>query len=319
MIKNEELSNSKVDYRCYLIGILFFLIAGCAGTSEPATTEQDKQITQETVQPETPAADETRLSNDDDDLLFADIEEKSPVDEELLDDGLFDDSDESLDNALADDDLFSDDDSVAELQTQEVVSDPLYYFNKAMFNFNDKMYFWLLKPVANGYKAVTTETIRKGVRNFFRNLGFPIRFVNNTLQGKFKGAGSELGRFVVNSTVGVLGFADPAKHYLGLEPSREDLGQTLGSYGIGNGPYIVWPVFGPSTLRDSIGNSVDYYLHPVTYVQPELLSYGIRAGEKINLTYYSLGDYETIKKAYIDPYERIKEFYIEYRKEEVAD
>lgn len=298
-----------IDFRCYLIGTLFFLITGCAGNSDSTATESHPQVTLETT------AANSDAYNDDDDALFADIEEESAIDEPLLDDGLFDE--ETVDEELADDDLFADED-MASFTSVEVVSDPFYSFNKAMFTFNDRMYFWLLKPVAEGYKIITNETIRTGVSNFFKNLGFPIRFVNNTLQGKFKGAGTELGRFVVNTTVGVLGLGDPAKNYLGLEPSKEDLGQTLAYYGIGNGPYVVWPVFGPSTLRDTIGNSIDYYLHPVTYVEPDILSYGIRAGEKINLTYYSLGDYEAIKKAYIDPYERIKEFYIEYRKDEVA-
>ena len=147
----------------------------------------------------------------------------------------------------------------------------------------------------------------------------PIRFTSNLLQGDLKSTGTELGRFVVNSTVGVLGVMDPAANYLDWQPSDQDMGLTLGKYGIGNGPYIVWPIFGPSTLRDTVGRSTDYFLSPLTYLQPDKLSITVQAVDKVNATYFSLGDYEAFKQAYIDPYERMKEFYIEYREERVAE
>lgn len=302
MIKKESPSNNVYRLKWSLFICLFFLLTGCAGGAgnqlntaamDPAGNESHIPNSQETVQAagtpeELEAAAEA--SDEDDDLFFDDEEE----------------------------DLF--DDEEMEVQAaQPVVSDPFYYFNKAMFHFNDKMYFWVVKPVATGYRAVTPTVVRKGVSNFFHNLATPIRLVSSALQGKVKGAGSELGRFVVNSTVGVLGFGDPAKKYLGLNPSDEDLGQTLGNYGIGNGPYVVWPVLGPSTLRDTIGLAGDYFLNPVTYVEPELLSTGIKATDKVNAASFRIGDYEAFKKAYLDPYERMKEFYIEHRKSKVAE
>ena len=229
----------------------------------------------------------------------------------IEDDGLFDENDD-------DDDLFSDD-SPIEPAPQIEISDPFYYFNKAMFHVNDKLYFWILRPTALGYKAITPQFFRVGVANFFHNITMPIRFTSSLMQGDLTSTGTELGRFAVNSTVGLLGVMDPAAHYLDWQPNNQDMGLTLGKYGIGNGPYIVWPVFGPSTLRDTVGRSTDYFLSPLTYLQPDKLSITVQAVDRVNTIYFSLGDYETFKQAYIDPYERMKEFYIEYRAQQVAE
>lgn len=238
----------------------------------------------------------------------------------IEDDGLFDDDQLEDDGLFADDDddLFSDDNATAVAEQIEI-SDPFYYFNKAMFHVNDKLYFWVLRPSATGYKAITPQFFRFGVANFFHNITMPIRFTSSLLQGDIESTATELGRFVVNSTVGLLGVMDPAETYLGWQPNNQDMGLTLGKYGIGNGPYIVWPIFGPSTLRDTVGRSTDYFLSPLTYLQPDKLSITVQAVEKINATYFSLGDYEAFKQAYIDPYERMKEFYIEYRADRVAE
>ena len=104
--------------------------------------------------------------------------------------------------------------------------------------------------------------------NFFENLTTPARFVNCLLQGKGPEADRELRRFGINTTAGVLGFGDPAYDRWGLKPAEEDLGQTLAVYGLGDGFYVVWPLFGPSTLRDSVGMVGDSFLNPVRYVEP---------------------------------------------------
>ena len=197
------------------------------------------------------------------------------------------------------------------------VADSLRVINRAMFVFNDKAYYWVLKPVARGYRAVTPEIARKGIRNFFFNLGMPIRFASCILQGKGKAATGEMGRFIVNTTVGVLGFGNPAARYPFLNPDAEDLGQTLGRYGIGNGIYIVWPILGPSTLRDSVGDAGDWFLSPVSYVDPALAEYGIKAGEMINDTSLRIGEYESLKDAAIDPYSAFRDAYLQYREEKV--
>ncbi len=198
------------------------------------------------------------------------------------------------------------------------VADPLIYWNRAMFYFNDKFYFWILRPVSKGYRAVVPSPVRVGVKKFFTNLTAPIRFVNCIIQGKWKAADAELARFLFNSTVGVLGFGNPAKKYPELNPNDdEDFGQTLGAYGIGNGFYIMWPILGPSTLRDSVGLVGDLFLNPVFYVEPVEASVGIRSYEEVNETSFEIGDYESLKKAAINPYEAVRDAYIQYRNSKV--
>lgn len=279
------------------------------------------------ISPTTISAPNSEHEFIEDDGLFSDAKFD---DEQLEDDGLFDDalfngekfSDEPLEDdglfADDDDDLFSDD-SFIEAEPQAEISDPFYYFNKAMFHVNDKLYFWVLRPTAEGYTAITPQFFRVGVANFFRNITMPIRFTSSLLQGDFESSGTELGRFAVNTTVGLLGVMDPADDYFDWQSNNQDMGLTLGKYGIGNGPYIVWPLFGPSTLRDTVGRSSDYFLSPLTYLQSDKLSISVQAVEKVNTTYFSLGDYEAFKQAYIDPYERMKEFYIEHRADRVAE
>lgn len=199
------------------------------------------------------------------------------------------------------------------------VADPLAPWNRAMFHFNDKLYFWALKPLARGYRAVIPKPARSGVKNFFHNLTMPIRMVSCILQGKGRAASAELTRFLINSTVGVLGFGNPAKRWPELNPSEEDLGQTLATYGIGNGFYIVWPILGPSTLRDSVGMVGNWFLNPVSYVHPTEAHLEIRAVETVNKTSFRIGDYESLKEAAIDPYVAFRNAYIQHRKKKVEE
>jgi phospholipid-binding lipoprotein MlaA len=199
------------------------------------------------------------------------------------------------------------------------VADPLHLWNRAMFHFNDKLYFWALKPVARGYRAVVPTPVRRGAKNFLYNLATPVRIVSSILQGKGRTASAELTRFLINSTVGILGIGNPAKRWPELNPNEEDLGQTLGTYGIGNGFYIVWPILGPSTLRDSVGMVGDYFLKPISYVDPYEAYLGIRAYEIVNDASFQIGDYESLKDAAIDPYVALRNFYIQNRKRKVEE
>ncbi len=212
-------------------------------------------------------------------------------------------------------------DVFAEEAEEEVVqvADPLLPLNRAMFHFNDKLYFWVLKPVARGYRAVIPAPARSGVRNFFHNLTMPIRMLSCILQGKGRAASAELTSFLINSTVGVLGFGNPAKRWPQLNPSEEDLGQTFATYGIGNGFYIVWPVLGPSTLRDTVGMVGDWFLNPVSYVSPTEAYLGVRAVDTVNETSFRIGDYESLKEAAIDPYVALRNAYIQHRKKKVEE
>ena len=206
-----------------------------------------------------------------------------------------------------------------EFETNQLeVADPLYILNKGMYHFNDKLYFWVLKPLARGYKAVTPDFFRTGVKNFFRNLTTPIRLVNCALQGKGEASGIEIARFVVNTTVGVLGLGSPADNYPSLiRPDEEDLGQTLGKYGIGNGFYIVWPVLGPSTIRDTVGRVGDWFLNPINYIEPPEASLAVWGFDKVNQTSFRIGDYEALKKAAIDPYVALRDVYIQFRTKKI--
>lgn len=204
-------------------------------------------------------------------------------------------------------------------QTQVVIADPLEPFNRTMFGFNDVFYFWVAKPVVQTYGNLVPDFARIGIRNFFNNVTTPVRFVNCLLQNKGNEACRELHRFGINTTAGVLGFGDPARDRYHLEPANEDLGQTLAVYGLDNGFYVVWPGFGPSTLRDSAGMIGDMFLNPVRYVKPTEASIGISVTDKVNDGSFHIGDYEAFKAAAIDPYVAMRNAYIQYRNKSIQD
>jgi len=225
----------------------------------------------------------------------------------------------SVDGSLDEDlDLLGDEEAEYD-QCDYRIADPVKYWNLAIYHFNDKFYFWVLKPLVKGYIAVTPRIMRTGVQNFFINITTPIRLVNSLLQFKIKPVGTETIRFALNSTVGILGFWDPAEKYYGLKPKDEDLGQTFGFYGIGNGFYIVWPFLGSSSLRDSVGLLGDRFLNLVSYVKPWEVSIGITGYQIVNRTSFKIGDYEAVKEAAIDPYEALKDGYIQYRTKRINE
>ena len=198
------------------------------------------------------------------------------------------------------------------------IADPLEPFNRAMHQFNDKLYFWALKPFAQGYNTVVPEPARISVKNFFSNLGFPARFLNCLLQTDFGGASTEFSRFAINTVWGVGGLLDPsAGKELDLQKQDTDLGQTLGVYGVGHGFYIVWPVYGPSSPRDTVTIGGDCFLYPPSYIEPWYVNRGVWAYEKINYVSLRIGDYESLIGAAIDPYVSIRDAYIQYRLKDV--
>jgi len=223
----------------------------------------------------------------------------------------------SPDEAFADEDFDLLEDELDEQVVE--VADPLEPLNRLMFGVNDVLYFWVAKPCAQTYKAVVPEPARTGVRNFFQNLTTPVRYVNCLLQGKGDSADTELRRFLVNTTVGVLGFGDPARDKYELEPVQEDLGQTLAVHGMDQGFYIVWPLFGPSNVRDSLGMVGDMFLNPVRYVEPTETSIYISAGKGINEGSFHIGEYEDFKAAALEPYIAMREAYIQYRNKKIQE
>lgn len=143
--------------------------------------------------------------------------------------------------------------------------DPWESMNRAVFRFNDTLDRWALKPVAKGYRAVTPDVVENGVHNVFRNLGEARNLANNVLQLKMHDAGVDTARFFFNTTFGVLGFFDVATK-MGLQRNDEDFGQTLGAWGVKSGPYVVLPLMGPSTLRDSVSLYPESYTSPYRYI-----------------------------------------------------
>ncbi|MEZ0328809.1 MAG: VacJ family lipoprotein [Dissulfuribacterales bacterium] len=197
--------------------------------------------------------------------------------------------------------------------TEKSLADPIEPVNRFMFQFNDKFYFYLLKPVAQGYSFILPEPIRISVSNFFSNLGFPVRFLNATLQLRFKDAGNEFSRFCINTIYGVGGLFDPAKEYWEIPQKDEDFGQTLGHYGVGQGFYLVLPIFGPSSLRDGVGLVADTFTDPLTYYLNWETNVAERGVSMVNHTSLHIGEYENIKKEALDPYILIKEAWTQRR------
>jgi phospholipid-binding lipoprotein MlaA len=193
------------------------------------------------------------------------------------------------------------------------IADPLEPWNRMMFTFNDKLYFWVLKPTAQGYNYVAPQPVRVAVRNLFSNAAAPVRFVNSLLQLKLYAAGTELARFALNTTFGLAGLFDVAEDQFNLYGQNEDLGQTLGSYGVGPGVYIVWPVFGPSSLRDTVGLAGDSFLNPLNYISPAEALLGVRTYETVNKTSLSIGEYEDMKAATVEPYTSVKDAFAQHR------
>ena len=228
-----------------------------------------------------------------------------PVLEEMQSDG----TDEESEPFMEDDDLsfLDEEDDVIE------VYDPLEKFNRGIFWFNDKAYFYVMKPVAKGWRWLAPEPLRIGIRNFFSNLRAPIRFINAALQGKFRDAGNELTRFGVNTTLGIGGLFDPAKEHFGIDRKFEDTGQTLAHYGVGPGPYLVLPFLGPSNFRDGIGLFGDYYFSLVPVVFKHRGYWIALSSDIINFLSIDKDTYEGIKKDSLDPYLFVRDAYGQYR------
>jgi phospholipid-binding lipoprotein MlaA len=151
--------------------------------------------------------------------------------------------------------------------------DPWEGFNRQVQWFNDDADRYIVRPIAKGYTRVVPRPVRRGVSNVFTNLLYPIVIVNQFLQGKPRDGFSDLGRFILNSTVGLAGLLDPATH-VGLPKNDEDFGQTFGVWGAGPGPYLVLPILGPSTVRDGTGSFVGAMMYPWRYAEDERIRWG---------------------------------------------
>ena len=196
--------------------------------------------------------------------------------------------------------------------------DPIEGFNRAMFAFNEGLDSAIVKPVATGYEAVLPSPVRTGVTNFFSNIEDLLIGVNNLLQGKGSQAISDLGRVVINSTIGILGTFDIASD-IGLEKHDEDFGQTFGRWGVGGGAYVVIPVFGPRTARDTVGLVLDVAADPLTHL-------GAGDGRDVLLVLRAVNDRanllpadKVVEEAALDKYSYIRDGYLQRRRNLIHD
>ncbi len=197
-------------------------------------------------------------------------------------------------------------------------ADPLEGLNRATFKVNETVDDYVLKPVAKGYQAVTPGFVRSGVSNAFSNIGDVGTSVNNLLQGKPSNAISDVGRFLVNSTLGVLGLFDVATP-MGLEKHDEDFGQTLGLWGLDSGPYLVLPLLGPSTVRDAVSKVADSYTGYARYIQNVPARNSTQALGIVNLRADLLNTTSTLDEASLDKYQFIRDAYLQRRLSQVYD
>ena len=200
------------------------------------------------------------------------------------------------------------------------VADPLEPVNRATFWLNDGIYTIVLRPISKGYEKVLPKPVREGIDNAFENVKFPVRLVNNVLQGNFKRAGQETGKFLVNTIIGIGGILRQSDRFPSLaDVPAADTGQTFAKWGIGHGAYIVLPLLGPSSLRDTVGLAGDYVLNPVSWVT---ICYGghawtiaIPSTNTLRALPDQLGKYDSATKNALDRYLAARSSYIQYRRE----
>ena len=222
-----------------------------------------------------------------------------------------------------DDEDYEDDEEYDDEVVQ--INDPLEGINRALFGLNDIFYVVIAKPAAQTYNFFIPVEFRTVISNFFYNLRFPIRFVNSLLQFKGEKAIQETGAFLINSTIGLAGLGEVASHW-DLKPSPEDLGQTLAFWGAGNGFYIMYPILGPSSLRDSARFVDSYFLDPVSWLRYSKFggyswrtTISITAYDKFNELSLSYEDIDALMEAAIDPYISVRDAYVEHRNKLIAE
>ncbi|GKS63718.1 hypothetical protein YTPLAS72_10220 [Nitrospira sp.] len=217
--------------------------------------------------------------------------------------------------------------------------DPWEPLNTKFFEFNRQLDRWVLKPVAKGYNVVVPNSIQVGISNVFYNSRVTPRFLNNIFQGKFKGAGIEAGRFLINTTVGVGGFFDVAQRF-NLTTPEEDTGQTLGFYGVQPGPYLMVPLLGPYTVRDLVGYAGDIALNPIYWlILPTMhnidsiptvvdideraatyaISIGARAIEIVNDRSLNLEKFQGVEESTLDLYAAVRNAYLQKRAKAIRE
>ncbi len=202
----------------------------------------------------------------------------------------------------------------------EPVQDPWEPFNSSTFTLNYNIDRYALKPVARVYSSVVAPDVQDSLGNVFDNLGFASRFLNSVFQGKLDRAGTEMQRFLLNSTLGVGGLFDVAKYMFGIEaPPPEDTGQTFATYGMAPGPYLVLPLLPPMTVRDAVGYAGDIFMNPVNYFIPFGPNLGLNAGDRVNDRAINLETFEGLEESTIDLYGAVRSGYMDRRAKDIQE
>jgi phospholipid-binding lipoprotein MlaA len=216
-------------------------------------------------------------------------------------------------------------DALDDYDTATEVADPLEPLNRATFKLNDGFYSFVFKPISKGYTTVFPKPVRQGIDNVYDNAKFPVRFVNSGLQGKFQRAGQEVQKFSVNTFAGFGGLIKQSDRIPSLTAvPEEDSGQTLATWGVGHGPYIVLPILGPSTAREVVGLAGDYALNPINW------GFALKgdandwawippAGNNLRQLPLQLEKYDDSKANAIDPYTAVRSTYIQNRNSAAKD
>ena len=196
--------------------------------------------------------------------------------------------------------------------------DPLEPFNRGAFRFNEQVDMAVVQPASRGYRAVVPQFVRTSVSNVFANVGDVRNALNNALQGKLATAYGDMGRVLINSSLGLLGLFDVASE-AGIEKHNEDFGQTLGAWGLGGGTYIVLPIFGPSSTRDLVGTAVDYATDPLSRVDPSRAQAQLRGARAFDARAELIEAGEIVHDAALDPYAFVRDAYLQRRRNLVFD
>ena len=294
---------------------LLILLAGCAGTSalDPVGRQVSHEVSTQAIPPRVLLAEAADFPIADLPTVAAQSRPLGGYAEELFD-------------------------PFAKADEEGEEYDPWEPFNTSVFEFNRKLDKYALKPVAQGYDFIIPDFVQVGISNIFYNLRFPQRFLNNVFQGKVKGAGIEVGRFLLNTTVGYAGFLDLAKE-IDLVTPDEDFGQTLGFYGMKPGPYLVLPFLQPFTVRDFAGYVTDIFLNPINWLVapiievegiPSLIAHknrttstilqiGVRVGEIVNERSRNLEKFQGVEEATLDLYTAVRNAYLQSRTRAIRD
>jgi phospholipid-binding lipoprotein MlaA len=218
---------------------------------------------------------------------------------------------------LTEDDLF--DEPIDGLVT---IADPLEPLNRVIFRFNDIVYRQAVEPLSRFYSDVIPAPVDRGITRFFRNFRYPVRLASNLVQGDFSTARIETERFIINTTAGLAGFLDPANAMEGLErPIPQDIGHALGAYGMGEGPYLMLPLFGPSSGRDALAFVGNRAVHPLRYPftvwDDSTVDWTLSITQFVNASPGLIHGYRSVTDNAIDPYDSLKSSYIQARRADI--